>query len=179
MQVGNFDEDHSACYRAQLDTFTTRKTWFIDNSKPGSDLLYMASAALSAYSEARTGDLATRAAAKAQVLFAEGKAQEGTMYSSSIPEMGASYRSESAEQYGFLAAAWLFRTTKDAKWRTVRSCLFISFLSCSCTFWKCVFAAQGFRVGRKGPRLRWAVELQLLFGHTLVNSQCCPQSVSP
>lgn len=138
--MGNFDDDHSACYRAQLDTFTPRKTWFIDPGSPGSDLLYMASAALSAYSEARSGDLATRAAAKAQVLFAEGKAQEGSMYSNSIPEMGSSYRSESAEQYGFLAAAWLFRTTKDAKWRAVSNSL--PLILCAILS-SCVFCPEG------------------------------------
>ena len=64
--------------------------------------------------------MATRAAAKAQELFEEGKAQEGVMYSDSIPELKETYESVQPDQYGFLAAAWLFRTTKDVQYQAVR-----------------------------------------------------------
>ena len=100
--------------------------YLVDAAKPGADLLYGAAAALAAYSEARSGELATRAAAEAQALFEEGKAQEGHMYSDSIPELKEVYESVQSDQYGFLAAAWLFRTTKDVKYKAVRSSLSLS-----------------------------------------------------
>lgn len=61
-----------------------------------------------------------RCEVEARALFAAAKASPG-IYSESIAEATQSYNSESWEQYGFWAAAWLYSLTSESSFKTVRS----------------------------------------------------------
>lgn len=52
-------------------------------------------------------------------MYKQGDENPG-IYSDSIPEVGATYVSNNWQQYGFWAAAWLYRLTGDAMYMSVR-----------------------------------------------------------
>jgi hypothetical protein len=61
-----------------------------------------------------------RCEAEAKSLFAAAKAHPG-LYSVSIPEAGTTYPSDNLQQYGFFAAAWLYKLTSESAFKTVCS----------------------------------------------------------
>jgi hypothetical protein len=95
-QVGEEQEDHRHCVRAELDNFTPRIPYATSNRKPGSDLLFQASAAFAASAVAlkRESDSGSqnnqrRAEDFAKRLYDEAKAQEPSIYSKCAPRAHA------------------------------------------------------------------------------------------
>ena len=135
MQVGATDIDHKYVFRAELDDVTPRTdgTTAADKGvfftllpgQPGGDLLFNSAAAYAAGAmalRAGGGDqtIARKAETKAKLLFKQAEANPG-IYSDSIEESAKTYKSDNWQQYGFLAAAWLFRLTKLDEYKTVCS----------------------------------------------------------
>lgn len=138
VQIGATDIDHKYVFRAEMDDVTPRTDGDTPETKgvfytllpeqPGGDLLFNSAAAYAAgamalRSAGGSEALASRAEGKAIDLFQQGEANPG-MYSDSIEEAAKTYKSDNWQQYGFLAAAWLYRMTGEAQYKTVRSLIF-------------------------------------------------------
>lgn len=141
--MGEAHVEHESYYRAENDTYTPRTifhTFFHDevfDDRPGGDLLFQASAAMSAAALALKsaqnpdGDhnpverkaLIAALESEGRQLFEEGL-QQPTMYSVNIPECAKTYPSNNWQQYAFWAAAWLFRISGSEEDQLVRNKLF-------------------------------------------------------
>lgn len=117
------DADHSQMMRAEMDNKTPRTSFAVlAPGKPGADLLFQSTAAFAASAVAlrNTGSpLAKKAEVEAKKVYAQAAARPG-IYSVSVPEAGKTYKSEGWEQYGFWAAAWMYKMTGESKYKQVR-----------------------------------------------------------
>jgi endoglucanase len=124
LQVGETDDDHSRCLRAEQDKgVTKRTTWTINSRRPGADLLAEAAAAFAAaaiaYKDESYKDiLRGRCEKAAKDLFRDALTKKG-IYSDSLPECKKTYPSDGFETHVFYAAAMLCKMTGDSKYKKV------------------------------------------------------------
>ena len=125
-QIGESEEDHKRCLRAELDNVTPRTVYTVDRRRPGSDACAVAAAALAAASMAlrklsNKEGLANTCLRHARKLYAVGGEMRAN-YSDSIPECAKTYPTDKWQQFMMLGAAWLYRASGDGKYRKVSSC---------------------------------------------------------
>lgn len=133
IQVGDFDLDHSQCYRAELDNEidtrnpTPRPVHCVqDEEAPGADLLFQASAAFAASAVALQDEsapelqtLRRRCEVQAIDLYDRARLSGGT-YHVSVPQAKGYPNWQGPDQYGFWAAAWLYTLKKHERFLRVR-----------------------------------------------------------
>jgi hypothetical protein len=130
--VGDFDIDHSKCYRAELDNAidnrnpTPRPVFCVDDvNAPGADLLFQASAAFAASAIALKDEtssnlktLRMRCEINAIDLYERARASGG-VYNRSVPK-AKGYPNDGFEQYAYWAASWLYVLKNNGRFLEVR-----------------------------------------------------------
>ena len=149
MQVGDVEQDHCQCTRAERDKHTPRTVYIIDSKHPGADAFAQAAAALAASYVALKAmpehtQLADRCLRHARTLYRHGVGMQ-CCYWESQPVCAKTYKSETWQQYMFFAAAWLYKATSEQHFKKVHvllhcvlaSSLALSMLACEATHASC------------------------------------------
>lgn len=125
LQIGEEKADHDQYLRCEKDNVTPRTNFVsLPPKSPGADLLYQAAAAYAAGALALetvggSAQLAQRATAKATEIFKRAEAVPG-LYSEHLgPRAGQTYPNDGWESFGFWAASWLHRLTKEETYKAV------------------------------------------------------------
>lgn len=116
--IGDGDADHAQWKRPE-DVSQPSKVYMLTPSSPGSDVagsLASALASISIVFAKVDRDFATKALRTAAALYRFGNKYRGK-YSDSIPEAGKFYKSSSYHDELAWAAAFIWRSSKDAKYR--------------------------------------------------------------
>lgn len=124
VQIGEAEEDHKYCLRAELDDITPRTVYTVDRNHPGGDAVGMAAAAFAACAMAlrkvsNKNALANKCMSRARKLYSAGKGMR-VCYSDSIPECAKTYPTDNWQQFMMMGAAWMYRATEDKQYRQVR-----------------------------------------------------------